>query len=375
MSYSEGAVWKRKGKEEMDQTHRRRQTSSPDGHVTNKNKKMVHHEDREKTKRYALVSFWEAPEHMKDNEFIMHYYRANWPLKEALFSLFRWHNETLNVWTHLIGFVLFLGLTVANLMEVPQVADLLGFFTRSIHISAETNVSHYFKDFIADTTKLIDLKHATSREMDITMHEMGTRWPFFVFLSGSMFCLLSSSICHLFSCHSHPLSLLLLRVDYVGITIMIITSFFPPIYYMFQCDPHWQFVYLGGITAMGIFTIATMLSPALSSGKYRGFRALLFSSMGLFGIIPAIHAVFVNWGNPQRNATLAYEAAMAVSYLTGVLVYVSRVPERWKPGWFDLAGHSHQIFHVLVVMGALAHYGASLHILDAQYAITCGRRI
>ncbi|KAG6724023.1 hypothetical protein I3843_03G231900 [Carya illinoinensis] len=211
--------------------------------------------------------------------------------------------------------------------------------------------------------------------MDITMHEMGTRWPFFVFLSGSMFCLLSSSICHLFSCHSHPLSLLLLRVDYVGITIMIITSFFPPIYYMFQCDPHWQFVYLGGITAMGIFTIATMLSPALSSGKYRGFRALLFSSMGLFGIIPAIHAVFVNWGNPQRNATLAYEAAMAVSYLTGVLVYVSRVPERCKPGWFDLVGHSHQIFHVLVVMGALAHYGASLHILDAQYAITCGRTI
>ena len=33
---------------------------------------------------------------------------------------------------HLIGFILFLGLTVANLMEVPQVADLLGFFTRFI---------------------------------------------------------------------------------------------------------------------------------------------------------------------------------------------------------------------------------------------------
>lgn len=100
MSYSEGAIWNRKRKEKMDQTHRRRQTLSHDDDVTNNHKEKNHHEDREKPKRCALVSFWEAPEHMKDNEFILHYYRANWPLKESLFSLFRWHNETLNVWTY-----------------------------------------------------------------------------------------------------------------------------------------------------------------------------------------------------------------------------------------------------------------------------------
>lgn len=52
-----------------------------------------------KKKRYALKSFDELPEYMKDNEYILNYYRADWPLKEAFFSLFRWHNETLNVWT------------------------------------------------------------------------------------------------------------------------------------------------------------------------------------------------------------------------------------------------------------------------------------
>lgn len=197
------------------------------------------------------------------------------------------------------------------------------------------------------------------------------RWPFFVFLAGSMFCLLSSSICHLFSCHSHDLNLFLLRIDYVGIAVMIITSFFPQVYYVFLCQPHWQLVYLAGITAMGLFTIGTLLSPSLSTGKYRAFRAMLFCSMGLFGIVPAIHACFVNWGNPRRNVTLAYECAMALSYLTGTLFYVTRIPERWKPGWFDLAGHSHQIFHVLVVVGALSHYAATLKMLQWRDTFGC----
>ncbi|KAK8602127.1 hypothetical protein V6N13_058219 [Hibiscus sabdariffa] len=333
---------------------------------------QVSNKDENRSSSYVLVSYKELPEYMKDNEFILNYYRANWSLKEALFSIFRWHNETLNVWTHLLGFLLFLGLTMANLLELPQLSDLITFLTRSFLINGDANVSHDSKGLFLGITNLIDFNRIATPEMDIDVPVTPvTRWPFYVFLGGSLFCLLSSSVCHLFSCHSHHLNLTLLRLDYAGITAMIITSFFPPVYYIFQCDPLWQFVYLGGITSLGLFTILTLLSPTLSTGKFRSFRALLFTSMGLFGIIPGLHAAIVNWSNPRRNVTLAYESAMATFYLTGTMFYVTRIPERLKPGWFDLTGHSHQIFHVLVVMGALAHYGASLEFLEWRDRNAC----
>ncbi|KAE9464387.1 hypothetical protein C3L33_03722, partial [Rhododendron williamsianum] len=338
-STTERSVWKRsKPRSEMDP-----KVISLDS-TKKKSKKNMKSESRNKpSKRCCLVAFEELPEYMKDNEYILNYYRADWPLKDAFFSLFRWHNETLNVWT-----------------PFPS--------------SAEANVSHNSNDFFSGATNFNLKKQSAALGMTVTSPETSaTRWPFFVFLCGSMFCLLSSSTCHLFACHSHNLNILLLRMDYVGIAVMIITSFFPPIFYIFQCEPLWQIVYLTGISVMGAFTIVTLLTPAFSTGKFRAFRAMLFVAMGLFGLVPAVHAVVVNWNESRRNATLAYESVMALAYLTGTAFYVTRIPERWKPGFFDLAGHSHQIFHVFVILGALAHYGAALVFLEFRGEVGCGR--
>ncbi|CAH9070328.1 unnamed protein product [Cuscuta epithymum] len=339
-----------------------------DGHGGMKKKKKSGGKNGTK---YGLVSFEELPEYMKDNEFILNYYRAEWPLKQAFLSVFRWHNETLNVWTHLIGFVLFLGLTIANLVPLPPLADFMPFFMWNFPTSSHGNLSQNSQEFFQGSNRLADL----NIKMDIAATTTGelarTVWPFYVFLGGSMFCLLSSSTCHLFSCHSHHLTLQLLQMDYAGIAVMIITSFFPPIYYIFQCTPHWQIVYLSGITVMGVCTIITLLTPAFSTGKYRSFRAGLFLAMGLSGLIPAVHALMVNWDEPERNVTLAYEAAMGLFYVIGTLFYMTRVPERWRPGFFDLAGHSHQIFHVFVIFGAMSHYAAAQIFLEYRSRLSC----
>ncbi|KAL6012215.1 Casein kinase I hhp2 [Asimina triloba] len=190
------------------------------------------------------------------------------------------------------------------------------------------------------------------------------RWPWFIFLSGAMVCLACSSISHLFSCHSRSLNLFFWRLDYSGISLMIVSSFVPPIYYAFLCHPLSRLFYLTTIALLGLGVILTLLSPALSSPRFRPLRASLFLAMGFSGVVPATHALIINWDQPSCHVAVAYEALMGLAYGTGAAFYVTRVPERWKPGAFDLAGHSHQIFHVFVIAGALAHYTATRVLMD-----------
>ena len=45
-----------------------------------------------------------------------------------------------------------------------------------------------------------------------------------------------------------------------------------------------------------------------------------------------------------------------------------RIPERWRPGSFDVWGASHQIFHVCAVLGAALHYKGLLKGFDYNHS-------
>ncbi|KAH7567540.1 hypothetical protein ACOSP7_010506 [Xanthoceras sorbifolium] len=344
-------------------------------------------EDFKKVK-CELVRYHSLPGYMKDNEYILGYYRSEWPLKRIFLSIFTIHNETLNVWTHLIGFFLFLFLTIYTATKVPGVVDLNSLQrARDMLRKADwhkiqeellncipslSNIPDHHK--VLDVIKQMSLPSvdfltsiSACLKDDVMMtadplnkvHAI-TRWPFFTFLGGAMFCLLASSACHLFSCHSQRLSYIMLRVDYAGIAALISTSFYPPIYYSFMCYPSLCKLYLGSITVLGFAAMIISLLPVFQKPKFRVYRTSLFFGMGLSGVAPIIHKLILFKGQPEALQTTFYEILMGVLYGLGAVIYAARIPERWKPGKFDIAGHSHQLFHVLVVAGAVTHYRAGL---------------
>lgn len=175
-----------------------------------------------------------------------------------------------------------------------------------------------------------------------------------------MFCLLASSACHLLCCHSERLSYIMLRLDYAGIAALIATSFYPPVYYSFMCNPFFCYLYLSFITILGIATIVFSLFPVFQKPEYRSIRASLFFGMGFSGAAPILHKLILYWRQPEALQTTGYEILMGSLYGLGAFIYAKRIPERWRPGKFDIAGHSHQLFHILVVAGAYTHYHTGL---------------
>ncbi|XP_077233853.1 heptahelical transmembrane protein 4-like isoform X2 [Tasmannia lanceolata] len=365
--------------------------------------------------KYQLVEYHSLPGYLRDNEFIVGHYRSEWPLKQVFLSIFTIHNETLNVWTHLIGFFIFLALTIYTAMKVPKVVDLHSLqHLPDVLKRADLHKMHSeLMTCLPSIPNMADLQRLRDElktlktslpSMDLLPSFSGwhllelltnclperfsnanhtdvcvlsvkadvanmiaplvvrpiTRWPFFAFLGGAMFCLLASSTCHLLSCHSERLSYIMLRLDYAGIAALISTSFYPPVYYSFMCNPFFCNLYLGFITLLGIATIIVSLLPVFQNPEYRSMRAGLFFGMGVSGVAPILHKLILFKHQPEAIHTTGYEILMGAFYGLGALVYATRIPERWKPGKFDIAGHSHQLFHVLVVLGAFTHYRAGL---------------
>ncbi|KAH7672486.1 AdipoR/hemolysin-III-related protein [Dioscorea alata] len=321
------------------------------------------------TAKCELVGFESLPTFLKDNEFILNYYRSQWPWKQTILSIFSIHNETLNIWTHLIGFIIFLTLTLCAMhafapLTFSQSSD------KVIIMSLNATSATVFRAQVpANQTNIINV--LSIMKDDDVLESTTTRWPFYAYLFGAMFCLLTSSVCHLLSCHSEHCAYTMLRLDYAGISTLIVTSFYPLVYYTFMCDPFVRNIYIGFITVFGVAAILASLVPAFQTPEFRSVRALLFFCMGVSGLVPIIHKLMVFSEEPVAVMTAIYELVMGGFYGLGVVVYATRMPERWMPGKFDLVGHSHQLFHVLVIAGAYTHYLASVMYLNWREMDQC----
>jgi len=276
-----------------------------------------------------LVKYSELAEWMKDNEYIRDFYRPE--LRDSwtcLKTVFQYHNETGNIWSHLLGAGTFLVLIFSYLLKSNG-------------------------DFISPV-----------EEKSIGL----------VFFACAFLCLAFSVSFHLFGCHSAHVCLLCGRLDYTGIAVLITGSYLPWVYYNFYCEPTTKLVYMGTIFVMGVLCSCVSFSKQFQLPKYRSFRGMLFASFGMTGIFPFLHALYQNgWQHSMENGQMHLLLLMGLLYGIGVSFFITRFPECVWPGKFDLLFHSHQIFHIFVVAAALcqAYALSNLRAVRLQLGDNC----
>ncbi|KAK2791460.1 hypothetical protein FQN53_002569 [Emmonsiellopsis sp. PD_33] len=274
--------------------------------------------------KYQLLSASEVPSWYAHNPFLRTGYRpVNGSARRCLNSLRFTHNETVNIYSHLIP--------------------------AAIALASNGFLHLYFHDRYP-TASLVD------------------RLAVHFYLTTSVLCFGVSSIYHTLVCHSEAHSDLWARLDYVAIILQTVGSFVSGIYVTFYCKPGLQKLYWTMTGVLGLVSTIIVVSPRFQSSRWRQLRLCTFVATGLSGLLPIIHAASIYpYAQLNQQAGLGYYLVEGLALIIGVVFYATHFPESWKRERFDIWGASHQIFHIFVVLAAAIHVCGLLAVFDWIY--------
>ena len=153
---------------------------------------------------------------------------------------------------------------------------------------------------------------------------------------------------HLLCSHSTKVAIRLNTLDFVGITFIIVGSCIPITYYAHYCSSYsTQIAYTFLIALVLGLGITMNVSSVFLGPRYRSYRSGIFGLMGCSIVFPLGHKfVQSDLETLVDECAMLYLLAMCIIIVTGTVCYDRRWPECCWPGYFDLVGSSHQIFHV-----------------------------
>ena len=160
----------------------------------------------------VLWAWDELPDWRKDNHFIITGYRQTSNSYRGSFgSIFSLHNESINIWSHLLGAITFstIGLLAYNFFEAT-----------------------------------VAPRYASAT---------GTDWFVFgCFFAGAFLCLGMSATYHALCNHSPSVAKWGNKLDYTGIVCLILGSYVPALYYGFFCLPRLMELYLSTVSHLAL---------------------------------------------------------------------------------------------------------------------------
>lgn len=237
------------------------------------------------------------------------------------------HNETVNIWSHLIGFLIFVYCLVLVIWRPPR------------------EVSSYLELL-----------------------------PLVLQLTSYMVCMLSSTLFHTFSCHSESAHRSWRYTDHFGILFALFGTYISLISNTFSCFPPWKQVHLSAV--IGIFLVVVICLASANSAHECSHRIplTLFVYVTLYSAIPIAHWVWLQGGmaEPIVLEKLKQIILPFIAGGVGLVFYITRFPEKlFKAGSVDILGASHQVWHVLIFLGMACWYQETTASFAEEGISTC----
>ena len=269
-----------------------------------------------------LYSYECIPSYLQFNQFIRSGYRVGLNLKLCARSLFALHNETVNIWSHVLGIIFFI---------VYAPFDFV--YLHSLNAPAE----HYL--------------------------------IFASFFLLAVLCLTLSALYHLMMCHSEYQCDLWLRMDSAGIGLALCGCYIPSCFYAFYCsgwEHTWRAVYMVALLLAVFVSLLLPLHPDFLTRRWNIRRLLFYFGLIMVGGVPITQWVVMQGGFGVHIVfvfLIPNGIIMYVLGLAGGTFYVTKFPERVWPGKFDYIGASHQLWHVCVLVALIWMH----HIMRTEF--------
>ncbi|XP_048841205.1 membrane progestin receptor beta isoform X2 [Brienomyrus brachyistius] len=242
-----------------------------------------------------------------------------------LLSLFQWHNESLNVWTHLLA--------------------ILPLLLRCWVSAGTWGVGAVAPDPVS--------------------------LPLLLFVLSAISYLLFSTAAHLLQSRSELAHYALFFLDYVGVGLHQYGCALA--HYFYSAEPAWHQSIVGEVFLPATAFLAWLSCSSCCYAKLRYRRPyplqrkiiqLIPAGMEyLLVISPVIHRLATgSWNDPA----LPFHALQVVFFILAAFFYSCSLPERLFPGRCDIVGHGHQIFHVFLVLCTLCQQEALLEDFAAR---------
>jgi adiponectin receptor len=252
-----------------------------------------------------LITISELPIPWRYNHYIFTGYRFTETYHQCIRSIFSTHNETFNIWSHILACV---GLSATLLFGSAPLTT-------------------------GDDDRLL----------------MST---YYFFLVASIACTACSVCWHTMRCISaHSTMSCFSSIDCMGVTLLILASVLVTQFVAFSHSPFWQYIYMGGSLTLGVLGLLVSWLPIMRRPENNWTRVLVWACLIVQGVVVPVTHVLSSQGLGRMNDIYGPILPAYGPIVVGAVIYATQFPECCWPGCFDYLGASHNLWHILSVWG------------------------